>query len=244
MKEDKSPYIPQRSKLKDKLSLRENIPWTSKQKQFFEIALDKKTRIIFVKGPAGTAKTICSVYSCLKLLNEARISDIIYIRSAVESADKSLGYLPGDTEEKLRFYNLPFSEKLEELLSKDEIIRLEKEKRISMFPVNFSRGMNWNAKAIVMDEAQNSSRKEIITVLTRLGEYSRCFVLADPVQSDLPSNKSGAFNEMFSLFNDEKSKEMGIYTFEFGKEDIVRSKLVKYLVERFEELKPINNNGH
>lgn len=245
MKKDASPYTPQRDKLtKHKLTLKEKIPWTPKQQAFIAQALNKNTKITFVKGPAGTSKTIMAVYVSLRLLIEAKVSDIVYIRSAVESSDAKLGFLPGDADEKLLFYNLPFIDKLGELLSKDDIAFLEKEKRVSMYPVNFSRGLNWNAKAIIFDEAQNSSRKEIITVLTRLGAHSRCFVLADPLQTDLPYNKSGAFQEIMSLFENEESKQMGVEVFEFTKEDIVRSELVRFLVEQFEKLKPTNGNGN
>lgn len=243
-KEDRSPYIAQRDKVKKELKLRDKIPWTEKQQRFFEVALDKSTRIMFVRGPAGTSKTCCAVFAALKLLNEKRLSDIIYIRSAVESADKSLGYLPGDVDDKLSFYNLPFAEKLDEFLTKEDITYLQKDERITMYPVNFSRGMNWNAKSIIVDEAQNMSRKELITVLTRLGEYSRCFVLADPLQSDLPISKSGAFEEMYQLFDNEESKNMGIHVFEFTEEDIVRSKLVRFLVSKFDKLKPTNKESH
>jgi len=244
MKKDHSPYIYQRDKLKQKIIIHDKIPWTQKQRQFLELSLKKNMRIIFVKGPAGTSKTIMAVYAALKLLNEGIITDIIYIRSAVESSDAKIGYLPGDADEKLHFYNMPFMDKLEELLSKADIDMLEKDKRVSMHPVNFSRGMNWNKKAIIFDEVQNSSRKEIITVLTRLGEYSRCFVLADPLQTDLPTNRSGAFQEVTGLFQGPESQDMGIYTFEFGIGDIVRSKLVRFLVSQFEKLKPLNGNGN
>ena len=89
------------------------FPWTEKQKEFFRVALDPSTNIVFVNGPAGTAKTLLSVYCGLQLLNMKAADDIMYLRSAVESSDKSLGYLPGDANEKLRFYNLPLLDKLE-----------------------------------------------------------------------------------------------------------------------------------
>jgi phosphate starvation-inducible protein PhoH len=193
--------------------------------------------VMFINGPAGTSKSIISTYVSLLLLNEKKISDIIYIRSAVESSDSKIGYLPGDADDKLHYYNLPFLEKLDELLPRAEVDKLEKEERVSMYPVNYSRGMSWAAKAIIFDEAQNSTVKEIITVLTRLGEFSRCFVLADPMQTDLPSNKAGGFERLYNLFNDEESKENGIYTFKFDEEDIVRSKLVKFMVKKFKDLK-------
>ena len=84
------------------------LPWTHKQKDFFKIALHHDTKIMFVNGPAGTAKTLLSVYCGLQLLNMKAISDIMYLRSAVESSDSKLGYLPGSAEDKLRFYNMPF----------------------------------------------------------------------------------------------------------------------------------------
>jgi len=155
--------------------------WTDKQKDFFKIALNHDTKIVFVNGPAGTAKTLLSVYCGLQLLNMKAISDIMYLRSAVESSDSKLGYLPGTAEDKLRFYNMPFLDKLDELLPNTRAEKLENEGRISMFPVNFARGMNWTNKCVILDEAQNSSLKEITTVLTRLGKGSRCFVLADPM---------------------------------------------------------------
>jgi phosphate starvation-inducible protein PhoH len=105
-----------------------------------------------------------------------------------------------------------------------------------MFPVNFARGMSWNNKCIIFDEVQNSSAKEITTVLTRMGKHSRCFILADPMQSDL-RGKDCAFEEMFKLFSDQESHEKGIRTFEFDEEDIMRSELVKYLIKKLKKLK-------
>jgi PhoH-like ATPase len=233
--EDKSPKIYQRDKIKEFLSIKE-LNWTEKQKQFINAALDKETKIMMVSGPAGSSKSLISVYCALKLLNEKRVSDIIYIRSAVESSDSKLGFLPGDASEKLHFYNLPFLEKLDELLTKSEVDKLEKDGRASMYPINYARGMSWNAKAIIVDEVQNSSQKEIITVLTRLGKFSKCFVLADPAQTDLPQGRGGAFEKMYNLFSDQDSMNNGIKTFQFTEEDIMRSELVRFLVKKFKEL--------
>ena len=213
------------------------LKWTDKQKEFFKVALDRNTKIMFVQGPAGTSKSLLSVYCGLQLLNMKAISDIMYLRSAVESSESKLGFLPGSAEDKLRFYNMPFLDKLDELLITTRPEKLEAEGRISMFPVNFARGMSWMDKCIVLDEAQNSSMKEITTVLTRLGEGSRCFVLADPMQTDLRHRDSmGGFEKMFNLFSDEESQEMGIHTFQFGPEDVMRSALCKFLVTKMQKI--------
>lgn len=235
-KADESIKVAQREKIKDSLTIR-SLKWTEKQKQFIELATNKDTRIIFVNGPAGTSKSILATYVSLLLLNEKKVSDIIYIRSAVESSDSKIGYLPGDASEKLQYYNLPFLEKLDELLPRAEVDKLEKDERISMYPINYSRGMSWAAKCIILDECQNSTKKEIVTVLTRLGEFSRCFVLADPMQTDLPQNKAGGFEDLFHLFSDEESRAFGIHTFTFDEEDIVRSKIVKFIVNKLKTSK-------
>ena len=214
------------------------LPWTDKQKEFFKIALHHETRIVLVNGPAGTSKSLLSVYCGLQLLNMKAIRDIMYLRSAVESSDSKLGYLPGTAEDKLRFYNLPFLDKLDELLPTTRAEKLEQEGRISMFPVNFARGMNWKSKCVILDEAQNSSLKEITTVLTRLGEGSRCFVLADPMQTDLRNrDQIGGFEKLYKTFTDQESQRMGIHTFAFDEDDIMRSELCKYIVKRVKHIK-------
>lgn len=224
----------QKPPLKTSLKIKE-LNWTEKQKDFFKIALRDDTNIMFLKGPAGTSKSLLAVYCGIKLLNKKSVSDIMYLRSAVESSESRLGFLPGSAEEKLSFYNLPFLDKLEELVTNCSVERLEKEGRISMFPVNFARGMSWNGKFIILDEAQNSSKKEIITVLTRLGIGSKCFILGDPMQTDLRSGNGGAFERMYELFADQDSYQNGISTFEFDEEDVMRSELVKFLVKKLKE---------
>lgn len=227
--------VNQRDKLNYKLNIRD-LDWTDKQKEFIERGLNKDNRIFFINGPAGTSKSIIAVYCALKLLDRKNISDIVYIRSAVESSDSKLGFLPGDAEQKLHFYNIPFLEKLDELLPAAEIERLEKDERISMYPVNYARGMNWNAKCIIFDEAQNSTIKEIITVLTRLGHFSRCFILADPMQTDLYSGKTGGYKILKQLFSDEESSAHGIQTFKFDEDDVMRSEIVKFMLKKFRQL--------
>ena len=97
---DKSPIVYQKSKLRNELSIYER-ELTEKQKQFIEIALNKETKMVFVSGPAGTSKTYITIYAALKLLNSKKISDLLYIISAVESSDNKLGFLPGEAHEKM-----------------------------------------------------------------------------------------------------------------------------------------------
>ncbi len=228
-KPDHSPIIPQRTKLKTSLKIfRREL--TEKQKTFLELAADKTTKLIFVSGPAGTSKTFLSVLHALTMISEHRISDLIYIRSAVECSDAKLGFLPGEIDEKMSPYIQPLLDKLTEILPKGDIDTLLKEERVTGVPVGFLRGLNWNAKAIIADEAQNMTYKELFTLITRIGEFSKVFILGDPDQSDI-NGKSG-FIKMISHFDDEESRQHGIHVFRFTENDIVRSGLVQFIIHK------------
>lgn len=226
---DHSPVIPQRSKLKSVLKIYHR-ELTNRQKQFLALASDKNTKIIFVSGPAGSAKTYLSVLHALTMLNEKKVSDLIYVRSAIESSERSIGLLPGTLDEKVGVYLQPLMDKLEEFLSKTDIDLLKREKRITGMPLSFLRGLNWNAKIIIADEAQNMTHKELLTLITRTGEFSKVFVIGDPDQSDINS-KSG-FIKMMSYFDDEESRQNGIHVFRLTEDDIVRSGLVQFIIRK------------
>ena len=218
---------------KPKLQLKiKELDWTQKQRDFFRLGLDDNTRIVILSGPAGTSKTLMAVYCGLKLMNEGKISDMMYLRSAVESSEAKLGFLPGSAEEKLSFYNLPFLDKISELVANASPQRLITENKIEMFPVNFARGLNWSHKFVILDEAQNSTKKELTTVLTRLSKGSKCFILGDPMQTDLRHGTGGALEKMMHIFGDEESAAAGVVTFKLDEEDIMRDELVKFLVKK------------
>jgi phosphate starvation-inducible protein PhoH len=147
-----------------------------------------------------------------------------------------MGFLPGDADQKLHFYNLPFLHKMEELVCPNVIKKLQKDERVSTYPVNFCRGMSWNSKCLIFDECQNSTIKEIVTVLTRLGMGSKCFILADPAQTDLKNGARGGYEKAEALFADKESRDFGINTFKFDESDVVRSELVRFLVTKFKDL--------
>ena len=235
MKKDKSPKVHQNEKIKETLTINSKVDFTEKQKILIDILQNKQTKLVFLSGPAGSSKTFISVYSALNLLNDKRVSELIYVRSAVESADSKLGFLPGEMDEKMSPYIQPLVDKLEELLPKSQIDKLKKDERILGVPVNFLRGLNWNAKCIVADEAQNMTKKELITLITRVGEFSKLFICGDPDQSDI-NGKSG-FLPIMTSFDDEESRNHGIFVFKFTEEDIVRSELVKFILKKLK-----NNN--
>lgn len=229
---DTSPHVHQRDKIGFDLDIKYRNDLTPRQLEFIDLALNKQTKVILVKGPAGTSKTYLSVLAGLKLLQERRVSDMVYVRSIAESASKDLGSLPGDSSEKLSPFIMPLMDKLDELLPKPQTAKLLKEERVSGVPINYVRGASYAAKVVIGDEAQNLNFSEIVTLISRIGEYSKFILCGDPFQSDI--GKKTGFMRLYNLFNDEQSRENGIYTFEFGKEDIVRSGILKFIMEKLE----------
>ena len=153
--------------------------------------------------------------------------ELLYVRSIAESADKGLGSLPGDMAEKCNPFLMPLYDKLEEIVFEGD----------TAFLKNFLRGANWSNKLIVADEAQNFTFKELTTLITRLGEDSKLIICGDFMQSDI-NGKTG-FGEMFDLFNDESSVENGIHSFKFTRSDIVRSKILKFIISKLETHKKV-----
>jgi phosphate starvation-inducible protein PhoH len=232
---DTSPIVYQKGKLKSELHIRVRPDLTNKQKELLKLISDKESRLIFILGPAGCSKTFIAITAALQLLNDKKISDIIYIRSLIESADRSMGYLKGSESEKLHPYTLPLMDKLDELLPRNEVDLLLKEERVTGQPVNFLRGQNFNAKCIIADEVQNFSFAEVVTTITRIGQFTKMICCADQMQSDI-GNKSG-ISAMIRAFDDEDSRLHGIHFFRFTEDDIVRSDIVRFIVSKLNSKK-------
>jgi phosphate starvation-inducible PhoH-like protein len=209
-----------------------NFEFNQKQKDFLKIANDKDTKLLIVDGPAGTSKTLCAVHAALWGLKKHQTEEIIYIRTAIESGDHSLGFLPGDLDEKLNPYLTPLHDKLEELLNPVDIQKITP--CIKSVPVNFIRGHSWRNKFVIADEMQNASLATLKTFLTRIGTDSKVFMLGDRDQSDL-GRKSG-FGNVVDYFDNDEAKEHGIHVFRFTEADIVRSEICKYITTKFKEI--------
>ena len=178
-----------------------------------------------------------SLYGCLRLLAENPEKELLYVRSIAESADKGLGSLPGDITDKFDPFLMPLYDKLDEIIFEGDTAFLKQEGRISAVPINFLRGANWNQKLIVADEAQNFTFKELTTLITRIGEGSKLIICGDFMQSDI-NGKTG-FSEMFDIFKDDESSNNGIHCFKFNKSDIVRSKILKFIISKLETYKKV-----
>jgi len=203
--------------------------------EFLETCFKDKCKMTIVDGPAGSAKTYLSVYVALQLLRTHKVREIIYIRSIVESASKSMGSLPGEVDEKFLPWCFPLFEKLNEFLDKSMSSSLITEEYVKCVPVNYVRGLTFNNACVIVDEAQNLTQVELTTILTRFGENTKYIVTGDTQQSDI-GGKTG-FMEIVNAFDNKQSYDHGLYTFKFNELDIVRSEILKYIVKVLQKLK-------
>ena len=207
--------------------------FTKNQVDFLKNALDKNSKLLFLAGPAGTAKTYMAVYSALQILIDSDLQkNILYIRSIAESAQRSMGSLPGSIDEKFSIFASPFYDKIDEMLNPTDIGFLREKKLFDCIPVNYIRGANWNDVTVIIDEAQNFSYYELLTTLTRIGENSKIIICGDIMQSDI---KNPGFAKIFNIFDDQESIENGVVCKSFTTDDIKRSEIVRFIVSKLEK---------
>jgi phosphate starvation-inducible PhoH-like protein len=152
-------------------------------------AIDAKN-LVMALGPAGTGKTYLAIAKAVEALEAGKVGRIVLSRPAVE-AGESLGYLPGDMEDKLAPYLRPLYDALSDRLSMKRVRALIAEGAIEIAPVGYMRGRTLNNAFVVIDEAQNCTYGQLKMLLTRLGWTSTMVVTGDPNQSDLLPGLSG-----------------------------------------------------
>ncbi len=163
-------------------------PKSAGQAQLIE-AIDSKN-LVMALGPAGTGKTYLAIAKAVEALEAGKVGRIVLSRPAVE-AGESIGYLPGDMEDKLAPYLRPLYDALSDRLSMKRVRALMAEGAIEIAPVGYMRGRTLNNAFVVIDEAQNCTYVQLKMLLTRLGWHSTMVVTGDPHQSDLLPGVSG-----------------------------------------------------
>jgi len=239
MAENRARKIKQvKERLKSSFLIAEPFAWNYKQAEILEQMLHYKAKCVIVDSLAGTGKTIMSTFAALKMLQKGECKKIYYVRSAVESANSKLMALPGSWEEKINVYGGPLNDALNKLLKPDEIEGFLKSKTIEIIPLSYLRGRSFNDCVIIVDESQNCLMNEIITIMTRLEESSKMFLIADSDQCDLGKTYQNEFSKIVDLFDGEESQDHGIFYYEMRDPDLVmRSEFVKFVSKRYSDYK-------
>lgn len=194
-----------------------------------------KNDICFAIGPAGTGKTYLAVAFAVSALKKGIVQKIVLARPAVE-AGESLGFLPGDLKEKIDPYLRPLLDALQEMLPPDQLRSYLEKEVIEIVPLAYMRGRTLNHAYVILDEAQNATAVQMKMFLTRLGPNSKAIITGDVTQIDLPSSTYSGLIQVQQILQNVDGVEF-IY---FNKQDVVRHKLVKDIINAYEKF---NNGG-
>lgn len=185
--------------------------------------------IVFGIGPAGTGKTYIAVAMAVDALKNKKVEKIILARPAVE-AGESLGFLPGDLQEKVDPYLRPLYDALFDVLGRENAVRLKEKETIEIVPLAYMRGRTLDNAFIILDEAQNTTREQMKMFLTRMGFGSKMVITGDVTQIDLPKGKKSGLVEVTKILKDEPDID-----FCYLKDvDVVRHELVKKIISAYD----------
>ena len=203
------------------------VPRNLGQHRFLDLIL--KHDLVFGIGPAGTGKTFLAMIAALHSLLEGKVQRIVLARPAVE-AGEALGFLPGDLEEKLLPYLRPLYDAMDEVLGPVEARKLVETGAVEIAPLAYMRGRTLGKCFALLDEAQNTTRSQMMMFLTRLGEGSKMVVTGDLTQVDLPPRQESGLIEARRILK----KVPGLYFHEFDHDDVVRHPLVIAIISAYQ----------
>ncbi len=203
-------------------------PKTLGQKRYVDSI--KNHDIVFGIGPAGTGKTYLAMAMAVQAMKNNEVSRIIITRPAVE-AGESLGFLPGDFQEKVDPYLRPIYDALFEILGAETCAKFIEKGLIEIAPLAYMRGRTLDSAYVILDEAQNTTNEQMKMFLTRLGFGSKAIVTGDITQIDLAVGKKSGLKEITKILNEVR----GIDFIYLTKTDIVRHPLIQRIIEAYEK---------
>ncbi len=177
----KEPNRERKSDIKYAVTLNEE------QKLAKQLIIDNQ--IVIVTGRAGSGKSLVCAQAALDFLMKKQCNHIYVTRATIE-VGSSLGFLPGDLEDKFNPYLEAFQENLEKCYDKVKIQELVKAKKVVAYPVQFIRGKTID-DILVVEEAQNLSKGEMLAILTRLGKTGKIIINGDNEQKDIKESYTG-----------------------------------------------------
>lgn len=203
-------------------------PKTRGQSRLIQII--KKSDLLFASGPAGTGKTFLAVAMAVQALEKKLVERVILCRPAVESGE-SLGFLPGEVNEKIAPYMRPLHDALSTMLATEKLREYWDGNSIEIAPLAYMRGRTLSSSFIILDEAQNSTVSQMKMFLTRIGVGSKVVLTGDETQVDLPGSERSGFAHARKILSGIE----GIGQIELGLEDVVRHRLVREIIRAYEK---------
>jgi phosphate starvation-inducible PhoH-like protein len=202
------------------------VPRSSNQGRYLSAL--RSNDLVFGVGPAGTGKTYLAVGMAVSMLLEGRVERIVLARPAVEAGER-LGFLPGDMREKIDPYLRPLFDALHDLLPAEQVARRIERGEIEIAPLAFMRGRTLANAFVIVDEAQNTTVRQMKMLLTRLGEGARMAVTGDPGQVDLPPGERSGLIDAVDLLDGTE----GVAVVRFENRDVVRHPMVARVLDAY-----------
>lgn len=190
----------------------------------------KNNDVVFGIGPAGTGKTYLAVAMAVRSFKQGEVNRIILTRPAVE-AGESLGFLPGDLQDKVDPYLRPLYDGLFEILGFETYQGLLEKGMIEVAPLAYMRGRTLDNAFVILDEAQNTTSEQMKMFLTRLGYGSKAIITGDKTQVDLPRGKNSGLKTAERILKSVK----GIGFQNFTSIDVVRHPLVQRIIDAYDK---------
>lgn len=203
-------------------------PRTRGQMRYLEAI--EACQVTLAIGPAGTGKTYLAMAAAVSALLNKEVNRLILTRPAVE-AGESLGFLPGDLQQKVNPYLRPLYDALYSMVDVERVQRMIDREMIEVAPLAFMRGRTLSNAFAILDEAQNTTSEQMKMFLTRLGEGSRAVVTGDITQIDLPKTTKSGLVEAQRILRNAK----GIAIVHLSRGDVVRHPLVQSIIDAYEE---------
>jgi phosphate starvation-inducible PhoH-like protein len=157
------------------------------------------------------------------------VQRVVLTRPAVEAGGEKLGYLPGRMDEKVAPYLIPLFDSLYKALGRGRVDCHIRKGKIEIAPLAFMRGLTLEDAYIILDEAQNCTFDQLMMLLTRMGEGSRCVLTGDASQVDLEEKESGLLTMIRALRGIQ-----GVGVYELKSSDVVRHPLVASIIDAVE----------
>ena len=211
-------------------------PKTKGQKRYIDTI--RRNDMVFGVGPAGTGKTYLACALAANALKNKEVERIILARPAVE-AGESLGFLPGDLQDKVDPYLRPLYDAIFEIVGQETAARLRESGVIEVVPLAYMRGRTLDNSFIILDEAQNTTREQMKMFLTRMGFNSKVVVTGDITQIDLPKGAGSGLVEAKRVLSGVEGVEFSYLT----EVDVVRHELVKRIIKAYSDYEDSNNSG-
>lgn len=176
-----------KSTVKPKGPIKYKLELNEEQKEAKRLILNNQITII--TGVAGTGKSLVSAITALDQLFKKEVEKILISRPVIE-VGKTLGYLKGDQDEKVKPYIEPVYDNLEKCYDMDKIKSLIENRSLQIYPINFIRGKTVD-DILIVEEAQNTTKEEMLAILTRLGKNGKIIINGDLAQCDLKNSTNG-----------------------------------------------------